>query len=152
LSTAKILFSRKDQQKHPRECLTKIPGVAELLDPLGVELFAVRDCESVVVGNVLVMEPIRYFILVVFFDVPAKGSEPTVIAVKTGAASFLTPLVLVSISRVGRREPLQNEKFCEPDSQPKTPLEDGWIDPGTVEVGPVHLKASVAVLGEAVLI
>lgn len=99
-----------------------------------------------VVGNLVLSEPVRYLILVTFLDVTGQGPELAVIAVKGRAASFITALVLVGVSRARGGEPLEDQQPCESQCPLEAPFENSRINPRAVKFGPVYLKASVTVL------
>lgn len=131
----------------------EIPGVAKLLDFLGVELGAIRDGEGVVVGHFLLVDPIRDLIVIVVLDVSTHSAE--VLAhesVKSRAASFLAALVDIVVSSLGSWQSFKHEKSGKTQSSHKAPLEDGRINARTVKLRPVDLEPSAAVLGKAVLV
>jgi hypothetical protein len=130
----------------------KIPRVAKLLDPFGVELGTIGDGEGVIVGNLVLGEPVRNFILVIFLDVASKGPKVAVKPVNARSPSLLAAFVQVGVSRARGRKPLQNQEPGEPECSLKASLKNGRIDPGPVKLGPVDLEASVAVLRETVLV
>lgn len=131
----------------------EISGVAKLLDLLGVELGAIRNGESVVVGHFLLIDPIGNLVVIVVLDVSIHGPEVLAPkAIESRATSFLAALVDIVVSGLGSWQSLQHEKSCETKSSHETPLENGRIDARAIKFRPIDLEASAAVLGKTVLV
>lgn len=85
--------------------LTQVSSVAELLNLFGVELLAVRNAKSVVVGDFLFINPIGDFVFVVVFDV---AKEDLTRAVNSRPPPFLAALVQVRVSNRRGRQTLKD--------------------------------------------
>jgi hypothetical protein len=127
----------------------KISSIAELLNPLGVEVLSIRNCECVVVTDIFSGKPIRNFILVIVFDVTMKD---LMVPINPGAASLVTSLVKIGLSGRGGRESFEYEEASEAECSAETSLEDSRIDLLSVEIRPIDLKVFLCVLREAMLI
>lgn len=100
--------------------------------------------ESVVVGHIILVNPVGNLVLEVVLDVAMQMMR--VEAVRCGSASLLSPLVEVCIPDRLRGKSLKDEKTRETESPLEAALKDGGIDAATLKLWPVHLKVAVAVL------
>lgn len=116
---------------------TEIPSIAELLDFLGVESGAVGYGEGVVIGHILLVDPISHLVLMVVLDV-------TIDAVllrmnQLGTPPLVTTLVEVRLSNRGSGKLLQNQEACQTKCPLETAFKNSRVYAATIEFGPVYL-------------
>jgi hypothetical protein len=83
----------------------QILGITELLDLLRVKIDAVGYSKGMVIRDIVLIDPLRYFVLVSVFDITTKATEISAVAERRSTALF-PALGEVLVSRRGRRKPL----------------------------------------------
>jgi hypothetical protein len=127
----------------------EITRVAELLNALCIEMLTIRNGEGMVVGNILLREPISNLILVVVFDI-SKENISTLVHLRS--ATLLASLVEICFSGGCCWQSLKDKQTGQAQRPLEASLEDGRINARSIKIGPVDLKVSVRILGEAILV